>query len=104
MNNRLPYGLEKLLMWISADNNVQSWRYTVENNPVLSIKFKPMQDNGNAYSSQVADDIPKCYRTKSPGTIVRDSYRQQKWISEQEQRNFACANEFSDSTRIYRRA
>ena len=86
MDNIIPLGLQKLITWISTDHNVQSYRYSVETNLILSIKFSPRQDKAvDQYGSTVADDAPTCFKAKSPSTIKSDTFRQHNWIAVQEQ-------------------
>lgn len=104
MDNRLPKGLEKLISWITESNAVQSWRYTIEQNQILSIKFKSRQDiTSNQYenttAAAAAADMPRCFRAKPPSTVIRDFNRQQKWIDDQGYSgDFCSANSFNYET------
>ena len=44
MDSHLPKSLQRLLDWILEENVVQSWRFSGENNLLLSIRFTAMPE------------------------------------------------------------
>ena len=43
-------------MWILQDNTIQSWRFSIENNTVLSIRFKARAESDSHGDTAAADE------------------------------------------------
>ncbi len=91
LDNKLPLGLEKLMVWIMRENRVQSWRYSGENTLTLSIRFtnidpisstplQPSTVHGLDYDTR--SGMRDCsYRSKPPSSVYRDQHRSQAWLN-----------------------